>query len=1428
MTTALQGVYTAPTCTNLSQNFSINEGTTAIDLLPFVLTTGVNYSRVYTLTMTISAPYQADSISLVCGTLNGLAFTRVGNVYTLSSEYTAANGVKINNWAYFKIALQSINISLSNSDFSDSFTVTSVLTDGSTTLTGVINVYTQAQADVVGNNQFLYTTMATNSKSLADLGGINLAIADPAQANKTYRVTLTVVEPEGSYFYITVKQTALSFDSGWQKSIVLSGTQAYINSLLTPTVGDYASGLCVLNYAPDFSGTVTVNYLQEVLTTNEAVAVPYVQEGGTLFVDMQYTPPMTLNSLVNYTEDSSVTFDLGNITDLAGANWSYETCGLYQGHNCYTLTATALGSYTAENPVVLTYAGDTAVSNSVTFTGTRDEVNAAINALTLIPPADHVGQINIGVVLTRGNTPVTILESVVPAICNVTHGDVNIINGSGFTVGTTSVNFGSITDLAVGKQYTVTIDAVSNSATRGYLTDTTGTGVWTAAGGVNSFGSMTISGSKAVVNASLAALTYTTAVGADGSETQTFVYTQTQTTNAVLQGTVNITFTNSIVWSSGNGVNAGQNAFVYDQDKTVTYDLASLSTAAFDDVTTYTAKLIFSTPLSTANLGSVTDWTRETDYIWTKTGLRADLNTALAAVAFNPPAQLVSNFTLDIAIWAAGTPIKDTATLGSTKTVYLRNLAYVTWTPAALEFDQENVTTWELATLSSAYDSRTYTLRLVTNTATGSSITGWTTVNSTTFERTGTGAQLQSALSALEFNPIFALITNFTFTLQAYRSSLLIYTTPTTKLIQIGNLYAVEIPPYSYNYNQDTVLNLSLGTLSSAFNNTDTYTVILTAKQTSTGNLIPVGNVGSFAGWSTSGGYEFTKTGTKAEIAAAMASLEWTPVYHLYFDLNFTSIIKRSEATLATSAPVNMYIDQRYSVTPSASVFYLDQDRTATIDNMFTLANLYSDPRTYRFRITASAVNNITGWTKTGNIFEKIATGSQLVTAIQSLQITTAESVVTEYNFMFQAYRLLSDGITYGPLLVNEYPQKSILLDDRYSYTPAASPTLAYGTTSIVNMGSINNWFADQTEIQVTIGSTPAVTISGNPVTGNLAAINDYLAAVTITPDAFNRTSVQFNVVVKIKNDSNEWVQCVATTAFTASIVNLPAIAYTFDPYYVIGGESSLGMTVTNTIASQTYVLKIEEAGTGLFGNDSSLNTPTNDWSYSAPSYVTGQLSTADITNAITDITLVTRSDSVLGESATNPTIRYSLTPWTTIAGPSVVLPWKTIKNGALINVNTFEPTWTGSNYSTNPLVYMMPAIAYYSGPVSTTLNLGSYVQANDTMYLDENTEHSITVQFLGSFYSYNAPGYGTGNLVYTPLTISGWSDLGSATYGINGLPSALNSALSSMTFNNSTFLTLMWQGLSLQYIDCVIKTSNAGSGVIATQTVRLLVRTIV
>lgn len=137
MSTIITAAYVAPSATNLTQSV-IRDGTLTQAITPISFTTQGNYTKSYTASFEIVS--SNPSTITLSTTAPNMALTRVSNTYSCSSQYTSGS-VVINNWAYFKQMLRNITITTDTSVWPNpAFTINASITDGTTTLSGVISV----------------------------------------------------------------------------------------------------------------------------------------------------------------------------------------------------------------------------------------------------------------------------------------------------------------------------------------------------------------------------------------------------------------------------------------------------------------------------------------------------------------------------------------------------------------------------------------------------------------------------------------------------------------------------------------------------------------------------------------------------------------------------------------------------------------------------------------------------------------------------------------------------------------------------------------------------------------------------------------------------------------------------------------------------------------------------------------------------------------------------------------------------------------------------------------------------------------------------------------------------------------------------------------------------------------------------------------
>ena len=557
-----------------------------------------------------------------------------------------------------------------------------------------------------------------------------------------------------------------------------------------------------------------------------------------------------------------------------------------------TLSNTAAGVLTTSGTAI--YTSGTGVW---TITGTVAQVNAALAAVAFTPATnndvdttiatqirdqDNLGPVNGAITLdvTPVNDP--------PAATNLT-------NTKTYTEGDASVALDDIVVSEVDTDPTQSITAtltLSNTAagvltTSGTATYTTGTGVWT------------ITGTVAQVNAALALVAFTPATNNDVDAT---IATQIRDQNNA--GPVNGAITLDVT-----PVNDAPGASNLTQTKTYTEGAASV---ALDDIVVsevdtgeaITATLTLSNTaaglLTTSGTATYTGGTG----VWTITGTVAQVNAALAAVAFTP----ATNNDVDATI---ATHIQDAATTGPADGVITLDVTPVNDAPAASNLTQTKAYTEGAASVAlddivvsevdtSSAQTITATLTL-SNTAAGVLTTSGSatyTIGTGVWTITGTIAQVNAALAAVAFTPatnndVDATITTHIEDQNAAsptNGSITLDVTPVNDAPAATNLTQTK------GYTEDAASVALDDIVVSEVDTGETITATLTLSNTAAGALTTSGAATYAAGTGV-----WTITGTVAQVNAALAAVAFTPAANNDADATITTQIRDA----ANTGPVN-------------------------------------------------------------------------------------------------------------------------------------------------------------------------------------------------------------------------------------------------------------------------------------------------------------------------------------------------------------------------------------------------------------------------------------------------------------------------------------------------------------------------------------------
>ena len=306
-----------------------------------------------------------------------------------------------------------------------------------------------------------------------DLSGATYAAGAGARLvnNTTAGANISVFNRK-SVFYITGIQTINQYNEAF------ANIRVFLNA----------------DYANNFSYTTTISdRVGTSVTWNTAVTVAGSAD---------YSIP----SSVGFLED--VTANIANcaITDTAT-------------NKNYTVT------FTSANPTVGQIQLGNSVGNSQTITGTKSTVNSTLssNSFKFVPAADFAGTVNVIYRQVQTTNNIVQANNIPISFTGTGHAEFSIPASIGFNEDVTAnIANCSITDQAVGKNYSVTI-ATTNAA-QGQIQL-----------GNSVANSQTITGNRAAVNSVLSANSVKFVPAADFGGNVNITYTQTQTTNNIVQ-----------------------------------------------------------------------------------------------------------------------------------------------------------------------------------------------------------------------------------------------------------------------------------------------------------------------------------------------------------------------------------------------------------------------------------------------------------------------------------------------------------------------------------------------------------------------------------------------------------------------------------------------------------------------------------------------------------------------------------------------------------------------------------------------------------------------------------------------------------------------------------------------------------------------------
>ncbi|HEX2829699.1 MAG TPA: DUF4347 domain-containing protein [Burkholderiales bacterium] len=545
--------------------------------------------------------------------------------YTLSG--TASPGV------YQGVLRSMVYLDTSQAPVTTPRTVAITVTDA-----GGITDQATSTVNVTAVNDAPTATNLTQTVTYAEdpVGSVALGdiVASDVDAGETITATLTLSNPAaGSLSTGTFGAATSAYDAG-------TGVWT-----VTGSTSDVNAALAAVSFTP------ATNLDQDVtIATRIRDAANSGPADGVITLDVTAVndaPTATnLTQTVTYTEDAA-SVALGDIvvsdvdtgeTITATLTLSSPTAG--------TLSTGTFGSATS------VYDAGTAVW---TVTGSVSDVNAALAAVSFTPTANGDQDVTIATRIrdaaNSGPADGVIALDVTPV--NDAPSATNLTQTATYTEDAGSVALGDIVVSDVDTGDTITATLTLSSAAAGALTTGTfgaatstydaGTGVWS------------VSGSTTDVNAALAAVAFTPAAN----------WAQNVTVTTRVRDASGAGPADGAIALDVTAVNDAPAATNLTQTVTYTEDAASVALGDIvvgdvDAGETITAALALSKPvagaLSTGTFGAAASGYDAATGLWTVSGSVADVNAALAAVAFVPAANLDRNVTIATRIRdAAGT-----------------------------------------------------------------------------------------------------------------------------------------------------------------------------------------------------------------------------------------------------------------------------------------------------------------------------------------------------------------------------------------------------------------------------------------------------------------------------------------------------------------------------------------------------------------------------------------------------------------------------------------------------------------------------------------------------------------------------------------------------------------------------------------------------
>jgi predicted outer membrane repeat protein len=667
----LSAVNTASTATNLNQTKAYTEGAASVELDDIVVS-DIDSFEVITATLTL-ADIAAGSLSTGTFGASTSTYTAGTGVWTVSGTVADVNS-----------ALAAVSFVPAN-DHDTNTTITSHIEDaaGEGPVDGTISLNVAAQNDAptlsipgqVFINEIHYDNVGTDTGEAieiagvagTDLSGWSVLLYTGADGTVYDSVNLsgTIADQADGFGTVVINFPENGIENalaGTSDGLALVDSSGVVRQFLSyggvfMATDGAASGLNSSDMEVRENGSTPVG--QSLQLTGSSTSFSWSLAADTFGSVNTGQNFASLSALVNQStdEDLSLVFNAANSNAIVVGDIDAATDGAADPLSVKLEVSS--GSLTLGSVAGLGSVSGNA-TNLVTLTGSIAELNAALEGLTYQPAADFNGSDTLNITVNdqgnsgAGNTPLTIGSvniSVSPQ--NDEPSATNLTQIQAYTEGAASVALDDIvvTEVDTGDTVTATLtlaDIAAGSLSTGTFgastsTYTAGTGVWT------------VSGTVADVNSALAAVAF---VPATNNEANTIITTHIE--DAAGTGPVDGSITLNVTAQNDapTATNLTQIQAYTEGAASVALDDIVVTEVDTGDTVTATLTLadIAAGSLSTGTFGASTSTYTAGTGVWRVTGMVADVNAALASVAFMPVANHDTDTSISIHIEdAAGT-----------------------------------------------------------------------------------------------------------------------------------------------------------------------------------------------------------------------------------------------------------------------------------------------------------------------------------------------------------------------------------------------------------------------------------------------------------------------------------------------------------------------------------------------------------------------------------------------------------------------------------------------------------------------------------------------------------------------------------------------------------------------------------------------------